>query len=141
MEERRATLSKTLSKLDIFGLAFGAMIGWGWVVFAGEWIRMAGAVGSSVAFIIGALMCVSVSLVYAEMTAALPVAGGPVAFSYRGLGETWSWITGWTMTLSYISVAAFESVAVKPRSTLLFHYPNLFHSGTYAAKLYTLRGA
>lgn len=101
-----------MSRLDMFGLAFGAMIGWGWVVFAGDWIRIGGTIGASIAFVIGALMCITVGLVYGEMTSALPVAGGPVAFTYRGMGDTWSWITGWIMLLSYVSVAAFESVAV-----------------------------
>lgn len=32
---------KVLNKSDVFVLAFGAMIGWGWVVLSGEWIQTA----------------------------------------------------------------------------------------------------
>lgn len=31
--------NRVLSKKDIFAIAFGAMIGWGWVVMAGDWIE------------------------------------------------------------------------------------------------------
>lgn len=134
MSEQRVTLSRTMSKMDVFGLSFGAMIGWGWVVFASDWLRMGGTAGASIAFVIGALMCVVVSLVYAELTSALPVAGGPVAFTLRGLGETWSWVVGWTMTLAYISVAAFESVAVTAAIDFILPIPKVF-------PLWTISGA
>ncbi len=123
MERKRAVLGKTMSGLDIFGLSFGAMIGWGWVVFASDWIRMGGTIGAGVAFVVGGLMCIAVGLVYAELTSALPVAGGPVAFSYRGLGETWGWAAGWIVTLSYLSVAAFETVAVISALNYIIPFP------------------
>ena len=36
---------KVLNKSDVFVLAFGAMIGWGWVILSGEWIQTAGTLG------------------------------------------------------------------------------------------------
>ncbi len=44
---------RVLSKKDIIALAFGAMIGWGWVVLTGEWIGKAGSVGAILAFAMG----------------------------------------------------------------------------------------
>ena len=35
-------LKKSLGVFDIIALAFGAMVGWGWVVLAGSWIISAG---------------------------------------------------------------------------------------------------
>jgi hypothetical protein len=35
-------LVRVLSRKDVVSLAFGAMIGWGWAVLAGDWIREAG---------------------------------------------------------------------------------------------------
>ncbi len=47
---------KGLGKLDAITLAFGAMIGWGWVVMSGEWITKAGTFGAILAFILGGIM-------------------------------------------------------------------------------------
>ena len=41
---------KGLGKLDAITLAFGAMIGWGWVVMSGEWITKAGTFGAIFSF-------------------------------------------------------------------------------------------
>lgn len=38
-------LKKSLGMFDIIALAFGAMVGWGWVVLAGGWILSAGTWG------------------------------------------------------------------------------------------------
>lgn len=80
---------RVLSKKDIFAIAFGAMIGWGWVVMAGDWIKGAGTLGSIMAFIIGGIMVLFVGLTYAELTAAMPQCGGEHVFSLRALGKKW----------------------------------------------------
>ena len=46
---------KVLNKKDVFVIAFGAMIGWGWVVQAGEWIMQAGTLGAILSFIFGGI--------------------------------------------------------------------------------------
>ena len=58
---------KGLGKLDAITLAFGAMIGWGWVVMSGEWITKAGTFGAILAFILGGIMVLFVGKVYAEL--------------------------------------------------------------------------
>ena len=40
MEKNR--FKKVMSSTDILVVAFGAMIGWGWVVSSGRWIQNAG---------------------------------------------------------------------------------------------------
>ncbi len=49
-------LRRILSRRDVLAIAFGAMVGWGWVVLAGEMIQRAGALGSILAFGAGAVM-------------------------------------------------------------------------------------
>lgn len=44
---------RVLNNKDVLALAFGAMIGWGWVVLAGNWVQTAGAGGAMLAFAIG----------------------------------------------------------------------------------------
>lgn len=103
---------KNMNKADVFALAFGAMIGWGWVVLSGDWILSAGTVGAISAFIVGGIVILFVGHVYAELVAALPQNGGVMVFSKRAFGHTISFICTWAMMLGYISVIAFEVVAL-----------------------------
>jgi amino acid transporter len=113
-------LRKVLGRRDVIGLAFGAMIGWGWVVLAGEMIAQAGTVGSALAFFLGAVMVLFVGLTYAELTSALSRAGGELSFTYVGLGPQASFVCGWTLVLAYVSVCAFEAVALPTVAGYLF---------------------
>lgn len=105
-------LKSVLGRKDVLALAFGAIIGWGWVVLSGSLIDQAGTLGSMLAVLLGAVMVTLVGFTYAELTSALPRAGGELAFTYRALGPTWSWICGWALILAYVGVCAFEAVAV-----------------------------
>ncbi len=51
-----AQLRRILSRRDVLAIAFGAMVGWSWVVLAGEMIVRAGALGSVLALVVGAVM-------------------------------------------------------------------------------------
>ena len=105
-------LRKVLGRRDVLALAFGAIIGWGWVVLAGEMAGRAGTVGSALAFVVGAVMVFFVGLTYAELTSALSRAGGELSFTYLGIGPRASFVCGWTLLLAYVSVGAFEAVAL-----------------------------
>ncbi len=113
-------LRRVLGRRDVLALAFGAMIGWGWVVLAGEMIDLAGSLGSVLALAAGAVMVLFVGLIYAELTSALPRAGGELSFTYLGIGPRASFACGWILALAYISVCAFEAVALPTVIAYLF---------------------
>lgn len=102
-------LKKNLNTLDVLLVAFGAMIGWGWVVSSGQWIQAGGALGTAIAFCIGGLMIYLVGLTYAELTTAMPKSGGALNFSYAAFGPVGSFACSWTLALSYIGVVCFEA--------------------------------
>jgi basic amino acid/polyamine antiporter, APA family len=103
---------RVLNNKDILALAFGAMIGWGWVVLAGTWVQSAGGLGAMLAFAIGGVAVVLIGLTYAELCAAMPLCGGEHVYSYRALGMAASYICTWMLILGYVSVVAFEAVAL-----------------------------
>ncbi|MGP5690459.1 amino acid permease, partial [Glutamicibacter ardleyensis] len=70
------TLAKTLGNWDALALGFGAMIGFGWVVLTGGWLDNAGTMGAVCAMLAGGAIMAIVGLTYAELTAAMPKAGG-----------------------------------------------------------------
>lgn len=100
---------KVLRTRDVLMIAFGAMIGWGWVVSSGQWIQAGGAIGTAIGFLIGGLMIYLVGLTYAELTTAMPKCGGEQNFSYAAFGPVGSYICTWALVLSYIGVVCFEA--------------------------------
>ena len=78
MEKKKSEFDKVFSAWDILVIAFGAMIGWGWVVSTGDWIGRGGVLGAVIGFAIGGIMVFFVGLTYAELTAAMPQCGGNV---------------------------------------------------------------
>lgn len=125
MSGERHQLRKVMGRIDVLALAFGTMIGWGWVMLAGYWVKEAGVIGAMIAFVIGAIMCIFVGLTYAELTPALPLAGGELVFAYRGLGYFWSWVTGWAITFAYVGVAAWEGIAISTAINYILPIPKL----------------
>jgi amino acid transporter len=120
MENHNGKLNRVLSQFDILALSFGAMIGWGWVVLTGSWIQSAGTMGALIAFVIGGIIVTLVGLTYAELTSAMPKIGGEHVFTHRALGSKWSFIASWSIALGYISVVAFEAVALPTVVEYLF---------------------
>ncbi|MBP2079263.1 APC family permease [Oceanobacillus polygoni] len=131
--ENEQKLLKILGNRDVLTLAFGAMIGWGWVVTAGLWITGAGSLGAILAFAIGGVMVIFVGLTYAELASALPLAGGEHVYSFKAMGRRASFITTWAIILGYVSVVAFEAVALPT----VFEYLIPNYSQGY---LYTIAG-
>jgi amino acid transporter len=111
---------RVLSRKDVLVLAFGAMIGWGWVVLTGSWVNAAGSLGAMLAFLLGGLLVILVGLTYSELTSAMPLVGGEHVYSFRAMGVTASFICTWAIILGYVSVVAFEAVALPTVVEYLF---------------------
>ena len=118
-----ASLLKVLGNWDVLALGFGAMIGFGWVVLTGDWIGSAGTLGAVLAMMAGGVIMAVVGLTYAELTAAMPKAGGEHNFLLRGMGPRWSFVGSWGIVGGYVTIVAFEAVAL-PR-TALYLFPGL----------------
>ena len=52
MEQKKTEFNKVFNAWDILVIAFGAMIGWGWVVSSGGWIQKGGVLGAAIGFIL-----------------------------------------------------------------------------------------
>ncbi len=111
MAQKKSEFDKVFSAWDILVIAFGAMIGWGWVVSSGGWIQTGGVVGAALGFALGGIMIFFVGLTYAELTAAMPQCGGEHVFSHRAMGPNGSFVCTWGIILGYVGVACFEACA------------------------------
>ena len=112
MAERRETLKKEINLRSLFSLAFGTIIGVGWVTVMGTWLSQAGPLGAIIGFIGGGLLMMAIGLCYAEVATMYPVSGGEVAYVYEAWGAGWSFAAGWFLAFMYIFVTSFEAISV-----------------------------
>ena len=129
MEKKKSEFDKVFSAWDILVIAFGAMIGWGWVVSTGDWISRGGVIGAAIGFALGGVMIFFVGLTYAELTAALPQCGGEHVFSYKAMGPIGSFICTWAIILGYVSVVCFEACALP--TIITYIYPKFLKGYLY----------
>jgi APA family basic amino acid/polyamine antiporter len=122
-EHKRPSLIKALGRWDTLAVGFGAMIGFGWVVLVGGWLEEAGTLGAVLAFVAGGLVMTLVGLTYAELVSAMPRAGGEHNYALRALGSRPAFVTSWAIVLGYVSVVAFEAVALP--QTVLYLAPDM----------------
>lgn len=129
MAGKKSEFDKVFSAWDILVIAFGAMIGWGWVVSTGDWIERGGVAGAAIGFAIGGVMVFFVGLTYAELTAAMPQCGGEHVFSYKAMGPIGSYICTWAIILGYVSVVCFEACALP--TIITYIYPKFLQGYLY----------
>ena len=133
MANKDRNFNKVLNTGDVLVTAFGAMIGWGWVVSSGGWIQSAGALGTALGFLFGGIMIYFVGMVYAELTTAMPENGGPKLFTERAFGSIPSFICSWAIILSYVGVVCFEACSLP--TIIQYIFP-----GFMQGYLYTVAG-
>ncbi|MFR0558402.1 bifunctional amino acid transporter/iron-containing alcohol dehydrogenase [Pseudoscardovia radai] len=119
-DKKESDFDKVFNVWDILVIAFGAMIGWAWVVSSGDWIDRGGVIGAMLGFGLGGIMIFFIGLTYAELTPAMPDCGGEHVFSYRAMGPTGSFVCTWAIILGYVSVVCFEACALPTIVTYLF---------------------
>ncbi len=112
--------AKVLKSREVVTLAFGAMIGWSWVLMTGVWLSDAGSLGTLIAFAVGGFAVALIGLTYSELAAAMPKAGGEHIYTQRALGHRWSFACTWALLFSYVNVCLFEAVALPSAVEYLF---------------------
>jgi amino acid transporter len=110
MSAETLRFKQSLQLTQLFTLGFGMVIGVGWMLVVGDWLRVAGSIGALVAFVAGALVVALVGLCYAEMATAYPESGGEVVYAERIFGQSVAFAVGWLLVLIYVTVTAFEAV-------------------------------
>src|SRR5260370_6751071 len=97
-----AALRRVLGVKEFFTLAFGSIIGVGWVVVLHDWLGRGGPVGAVLAFVLGGLLLVPVAVVYGRLTAHLPRADSEIAYTAGVFPPAVSFAAGWMMTYGYL---------------------------------------
>jgi APA family basic amino acid/polyamine antiporter len=111
-KDNSPTLRRALRSKEYFTLAFGTMVGVGWMVVIDDWLTRGGAVGAMLGFLIGGLALIPIGYVYGRLTERMPDAGSEIAYTGAVFPKSISFATGWMMTLAYLIVCPYEAVAI-----------------------------
>jgi len=114
------TLARKLRLLDYFALAFGTMVGVGWLVLMDDWLGRSGPLGAMLAFALGGILLLPVGYVYGQWVQRLPDAAGEAAYTAQVFPPLISYATGWMMLLAYFIVCPWEAVAVGKLAAYIF---------------------
>jgi amino acid transporter len=119
-------LARKLRTVDYFSLAFGTMVGVGWLVVMDDWLRRGGPLGAMLAFAIGGLALAPIGYIYGQLVMAIPNAASEIAYTQKVFPAWVSFATGWMMTLVYLIVCPWEAVAVGKIAAYIFPRLNSF---------------
>src|SRR5215471_18657155 len=115
-----ATLARKLRLHDYFALAFGTMIGTGWLVLMDDWLGRGGPLGAMLGFALGGVLLLPVGYVYGQWVKRLPDAAGEAAYTAQVFPPIVSYFTGWMMLLAYFIVCPWEAVALGKLAAYIF---------------------
>src|SRR6202171_3425682 len=114
------TLARKLRFVDYFALAFGSMVGVGWLVLMDDWLGRGGPLGAILGFAIGGAFLLPVGYVYGQWVPRLPDAAGEAAYAAQVFPPFVSYFTGWMMLLAYFIVCPWEAVALGKIAAYIF---------------------
>src|SRR5262245_3262410 len=103
-------LKRALGPLNLITLGIGAIIGAGIFVLTGQAAALHAGPAVPISMALVGVACAFAGLCYAEMAAAVPVAGKAYTYSYATMGELIAWISGWDLVLEYAAGAATVGV-------------------------------
>jgi APA family basic amino acid/polyamine antiporter len=113
-------LARKLRLHDYFALAFGTMVGTGWLVLIDDWLGRGGPLGGILGFVLGGIVLLPVGYVYSQWVLRLPDAAGEAAYTAQVFPPVMSYFTGWIMLLAYFAVCPWEAIALGKIAAYIF---------------------
>ncbi|MBO5814887.1 MAG: amino acid permease [Bacteroidales bacterium] len=128
MSEKRVKLQRVMRPIDVWGLALGAIIGWGCFVLPGTaFLPKAGPGGTAMGMLIGALLIIVIAVSYGYLIRKFPISGGEFIYAKEAFGKRNAFVCGWAMILAYWSLIPLNATALAMISRYLF--PGIIQQG------------
>jgi len=105
-------LHRVMRAREYFTLAFGSIVGVGWMLLMGDWLKRGGPIGAMLGFLLVGVALIPVVCIYGRLSASLPEAGTEIAYTAAVFPRWVSFATGWAMTLATAIVCPFEAVSL-----------------------------
>lgn len=104
--------NRSLSLLDLTLLGFGAVFGSGWLFAASHVAAIVGP-ASIISWIAGGIAVLFLGLIYCELAAALPEAGGMIRYPAYAHGPLLGALLGFITVIAYSSLISIEIIAAR----------------------------
>jgi amino acid transporter len=131
-------LKRTIGFWGLMFVSLGSIIGSGWLLGALNVAKVAGPSGI-ISWLLGAIMLSTLALIYAELGATYPVAGGTARFAYFSHGPVAGFLSGWTSWLQAVFIAPVEVIAALTYLSSV-HWVNKHFSMVHSSGLLNGRG-
>lgn len=125
-------LQRRLSPFHLLLLSINGMVGSAWLFaplyaakIAGSWVL--------ISWVIGAVITLMIALTYAELSAAIPVAGGSTRLAQLTQGQGIGFIISWMAWLSSVAIPPVEVLTVL--QYLSTYFPSLVHTVNHTVVL------
>ncbi len=108
-----AKLTRYLSPVDVWAIAFGCIIGWGAFVMPGTtFLPIAGPFGTFLSMVIGACIMLVIGKNYVYLMQKYPGTGGVYNYTKQAFGRDHAFLCSWFLALSYLSIVFLNATAL-----------------------------
>ena len=123
----KGKFKKQLSLMDLTFIGLGAIFGSGWLFAASHVSAIAGPAGIF-SWLLGGFSVLLLGIVYCELSAALPRAGGVIRYPVYSHGPLLGYLMGFITLIAFSSLVAIEVVAARQYAAAWF--PELTKAGS-----------
>src|SRR2546427_13241384 len=113
-------LARKLRLADYFALAFGTMVGVGWLVLMDDWLGRGGPLGAILGFALGGILLLPVGYVYGQWVKRLPDAAGGAACPAQGFSPLVRYFPRWMVLFAVFIFCPWGGGAVGGRGPFIF---------------------
>lgn len=105
-------MRRSLSKLEVFSIVLGSIIGWGSFMLPGtKFLKEAGVINTTIGLFLGALFIIIIQNSYYIMLENHNEEGGEFSFAYKHCGRNHGFIVGWFLLLAYLTIIPLNGTA------------------------------
>ncbi len=106
-------LDRYLSVIDVWGMAFGCMVGWGVFAMPGTtFLPVAGPLGTLLSMLIGMVIMLIIASNLSYMMGRSAVTGGIYAYTKEAFGRDHAFLSSWFLCLSYLTIVFLNGTAL-----------------------------
>ena len=106
-------LDRYLSKVDVWAIAFGCMVGWGVFAMPGTtFLPVAGPAGTAISMLLGMAFMLVIACNFSYLMERSPMTGGVYTYTKEAFGRDHAFLCSWFLCLSYLTIVFLNGTAL-----------------------------
>ena len=113
VKEQITAYDRYLSRLDVWAMAFGCMVGWGVFAMPGNtFLPVAGPAGTLIALTVGMCIMLVIGGNFSYLMGRSSITGGIYSYTKAGFGRDHAFLCSWFLCLSYLTIVFLNASAL-----------------------------